>query len=220
MGPKLVLAGLVGKSLIDTDLGFCIKPKAYFEERFILIVHVLIVMLGKTLLWLDLVGQYLIFSSNFSHFGTRCPRHGTGPHQLRAAGAHTSSPRMLCDSFGTTSYRLSTFARNNIWNQSIMLNSRNLLTTTSFGSTPSVLLSPHPFICQPDEVLDDFEHDGFVERSRRAIAGGKHSRGSTGREEIRPGVPTYTLENLGGAPCIKAQTDCLFKLEYQVKQIQ
>ena len=96
MGPKLVLAGLVGKSLIVTDLGFCIKPLAYFEERFFLIVHFQI-MLGKTLLWLDLVGQYLIFSSNFSHFGTRCPRHGTGPHQLRAAGAHTSSPRKLCD---------------------------------------------------------------------------------------------------------------------------
>ena len=81
-----------------------------------------------------------------------------------------------------------------------------------------MLLSHHPFFCQPGEVLDDFEHDGFVERSRRAIAGGKHSRGSTGREEIRPGVPTYTLQNLGGAPCIKAQTDCLFKLEYQVKK--
>ena len=55
-----------------------------------------------------------------------------------------------------------------------------------------------------------------MERSRRAIAGGKHSTGSSGRENIRPGVPTYTLENLGGAPCIKAQTDCLFQLEYQV----
>ena len=54
-----------------------------------------------------------------------------------------------------------------------------------------------------------------MERSRRAIAGGKHATGAIGREDIRPGVPTYTLENLGGAPCIKAQTDCLFQLEYQ-----
>ena len=87
-----------------------------------------------------------------------------------------------------------------------------------FWVNPLSAPKPSSFFCQPDEVLDDFEHDGFVERSRRAIAGGKHSRGSTGREEIRPGVPTYTLENLGGAPCIKAQTDCLFKLEYQVKK--
>ena len=76
-----------------------------------------------------------------------------------------------------------------------------------------------PSISQPGEILDDFEHDGFVERSRRAIAGGKHSTGSSGRENIRPGVPTYTLENLGGAPCIKAQTDCLFQLEYQVNSL-
>ena len=138
MGPKLVLAGLVGKSLIVTDLGFCIKPQAYFEERFFLIVHFQV----ATLLWLDLVGQYLIFSSNFSHFGTRCPRHGTGPHQLRAAGAHTSSPRKSCDSCGSMSCRLSTFGTY----LCIVLNSRNLLTTTSFGSTPSVLLSPHPFL--------------------------------------------------------------------------
>ena len=89
-----------------------------------------------------------------------------------------------------------------------------------FWVNPLSVPKPSSIFCQPGEVLDDFEHDGFVERSRRAIAGGKHSRGSTGREEIRPGVPTYTLENLGGAPCIKAQTDCLFKLEYQVKETQ
>ena len=59
------------------------------------------------------------------------------------------------------------------------------------------------FCFQPDEV-DDYEHEGFVERSRRA----------SGIEGEPDEEPTYTLYNLGGAPCIFAQTECTFNLDY------
>lgn len=72
-------------------------------------------------------------------------------------------------------------------------------------------LAPVGFI--PDELirwlhpeqLDEAEHPGFVERSRRA----------SGSEEIPESEPLYTLYSLGGAPCILAKTDAKFILEYR-----
>ncbi len=59
-------------------------------------------------------------------------------------------------------------------------------------------------LIQPDEIIDDPIHDGYVERSRRA----------TGVETVHEEL-TYTLTSLGGAPCILARTDCLFQLDYR-----
>ena len=58
---------------------------------------------------------------------------------------------------------------------------------------------------QPDE-LDDYEHPGVVvvERGRRA------SGMETPLQEN-----TYTLYTLGGAPCILAQTEATFMLDYR-----
>ena len=57
---------------------------------------------------------------------------------------------------------------------------------------------------QPWE-LDEANHPGFVERQRR----------SSGYEEVSEDEPTYTLYSLGGAPCIMAKVDAIFKLEYR-----
>lgn len=53
--------------------------------------------------------------------------------------------------------------------------------------------------------MDEANHPGFVERHRRA----------SGYEEVSDDEPTYTLYSLGGAPCIMAKVDAIFKLEYR-----
>ena len=52
--------------------------------------------------------------------------------------------------------------------------------------------------------MDEADHPGFVERQRRA----------SGQEEVPEDEPTYVLYSLGGAPCIMAQLDAIFYLEY------
>ena len=63
----------------------------------------------------------------------------------------------------------------------------------------------NPILFQPDEVIEDYEHEGFVERNRRA----------SGQETFIENEFTYTLYSLGGAPCILAQTECTFTLDYR-----
>ena len=62
---------------------------------------------------------------------------------------------------------------------------------------------------QPNS-LDDADHPGFVERSRRAS-------GTDYDAEIED-EPLYTLYNLGGAPCIMAKLDAKFYLDYQTRR--
>ncbi len=74
---------------------------------------------------------------------------------------------------------------------------------------------------QPDEPITEDDHRGFLtarSRGRRAEGGDRERREEvvlSGQSELPPEAEyTYNLNKEGGVPCILAQTECDFELEY------